>query len=106
MGFVMAVEKLMDVEVPERPSTSGSSWPSCSASPATCSGSAPSPWTWARPPPSSTRSRERESLLDIFQKLTGARMLYNYLRIGGVRNDLYDGFDRGVQRFLDDFEEG
>jgi len=49
--------------------------------------------------------RERESLFDIFQKLTGARMLYNYLRVGGVRNDLYDGFADDVLRFLNVLEE-
>jgi len=49
--------------------------------------------------------RERESLFDIFQKLTGARMLYNYLRVGGVRNDLYEGFEEDILRFLDLLEE-
>ena len=49
--------------------------------------------------------RERESLFDIFQKLTGARMLYNYLRVGGVRNDLYDGFADDVLRFLNLLED-
>jgi len=49
--------------------------------------------------------RERESLFDIFQKLTGARMLYNYLRVGGVRNDLYDGFADDLLRFLDVLED-
>lgn len=48
--------------------------------------------------------RERENLLDIFGKLTGARMLYNYLRVGGVRNDLYDGFVEDVTGFLNDLE--
>jgi len=49
--------------------------------------------------------RERETLFDIFQKLTGARMLYNYLRVGGVRNDLYDGFVEDMQRYLKLLEE-
>lgn len=49
--------------------------------------------------------REREKLLDIFGKLTGARMLYNYFRVGGVRNDLYDGFAEDTIRFLDDMEK-
>lgn len=49
--------------------------------------------------------RERESLLDILGKLTGARMLYNYFRVGGVRNDLYDGFIDDVTFFLDNFEQ-
>lgn len=48
--------------------------------------------------------REREQILDIFEKLTGARLLYNYLRVGGVRNDLYPGFTDEVRRFLDDFD--
>jgi len=49
--------------------------------------------------------RERERLLDIFEAVTGARMLYNYLRIGGVRNDVFDGFEKSVSQFLDDLEK-
>ena len=49
--------------------------------------------------------RERERLLDIFEAVTGARMLYNYLRIGGVRNDVFDGFETTVERFLEDFDK-
>lgn len=49
--------------------------------------------------------RERERLLDIFESVTGARMLYNYLRIGGVRNDVFDGFEKVVEGFLDDLEK-
>lgn len=48
--------------------------------------------------------REREKLLDIFEAVTGARMLYNFFRIGGVRNDVYGGFTDSVSRFLDDLE--
>lgn len=48
--------------------------------------------------------REREKLLDIFETVTGARMLYNYFRIGGVRNDVFDGFRDAVLRFLEDLE--
>src|SRR5690606_15083279 len=32
------------------------------------------------------------------------RMLYNYLRIGGVRNDVPDGWLKKVEAFLDAFE--
>lgn len=49
--------------------------------------------------------RERERLLDIFESVTGARMLYNYIRLGGVRNDLYDGFETTVENFLNDLED-
>lgn len=49
--------------------------------------------------------RERERLLDIFESITGARMLYNYVRMGGVRNDIFDGFEETVETFLKDLEK-
>ena len=47
--------------------------------------------------------REREWILDMFEAVTGGRLLYNYLRIGGVRNDLPTGFADQVGRFLEYF---
>jgi len=55
--------------------------------------------------------REREKILDLFESVSGARMMCNYLRFGGVRCDvtpewlaqagqLVDGYGR----FLDEFE--
>ncbi len=35
--------------------------------------------------------RDREKMYSLFERVTGGRMLYNYLRIGGVRNDLPEG---------------
>ena len=32
--------------------------------------------------------REREKILDLFESLSGARMMCNYMRFGGVRVDL------------------
>jgi NADH-quinone oxidoreductase subunit D len=55
--------------------------------------------------------REREKILDLFEALTGARMMCNYMRFGGCRCDLPPGWvelARGVvdefPRFLDEFE--
>ncbi len=45
--------------------------------------------------------REREPLMDMFEAVTGGRLLYNYLRIGGLRNDLPTGFTDQLHRFLD-----
>ena len=45
--------------------------------------------------------RDRERALDLFEKSTGARLLYNYLRIGGVRNDLPDSWFAELERYLD-----
>src|SRR5919206_3186248 len=36
--------------------------------------------------------REREKILDLFESLTGARMMCNYMRFGGCRCDLPEGW--------------
>ncbi len=48
--------------------------------------------------------RDREKILDLFEWTSGARLLYNYLWIGGVMQDLPDGFVRQTRDFLDYFE--
>src|SRR5712691_6176583 len=55
--------------------------------------------------------REREKILDLFEALTGSRMMCNYMRFGGCRCDLPAGWlDQAAQivadfpRFLDEFE--
>jgi NADH-quinone oxidoreductase subunit D len=55
--------------------------------------------------------REREKILDLFESLTGARMMCNYMRFGGCRCDLPAGWLEQAQkvaddcpRFIDEFE--
>ena len=55
--------------------------------------------------------REREKILDLFEELTGARMMVNYMRFGGCRVDASAGWlDRtrkvvaGLAGFVDEFE--
>lgn len=45
--------------------------------------------------------RERETINNLTDKLCGARLTYNYHRIGGVMADLPVGFDKDVLNFLD-----
>jgi NADH-quinone oxidoreductase subunit D len=45
--------------------------------------------------------RERETVLRFFEKVTGLRMNYNYIRIGGVAVDLPDGWKSDVEAILD-----
>ena len=48
--------------------------------------------------------RERESINDFIEELCGARLTYNYHRIGGVSFDFPSGWDLKVLRWLDRFE--
>ncbi len=44
--------------------------------------------------------REREKILDFFEMVCGQRLLYNYMRIGGVSQDLPEEFLPAVNKFL------
>jgi len=55
--------------------------------------------------------REREKILDLFESVSGARMMCNYMRFGGVRVDVSDAWlaeaktlTNGYGKFLDEFE--
>jgi NADH-quinone oxidoreductase subunit D len=48
--------------------------------------------------------RERESINDLFEILCGARLTYNYIRIGGVSFDAPPTFKQKCIEFLDHFE--
>lgn len=48
--------------------------------------------------------REREKVLDLFEWLCGARLLYNYNWIGGVSHDFPDTWTDRALVFLDQFE--
>lgn len=49
--------------------------------------------------------RERELILGLLQELSGARMHYNYFRMGGVKLDLPKGFPDKVERACDEVEQ-
>jgi NADH-quinone oxidoreductase subunit D len=56
--------------------------------------------------------REREKILDLFEALSGSRMMCNYMRFGGVRVDLTDAMLQTAKEivakypaFLDEFEK-
>jgi NADH-quinone oxidoreductase subunit D len=45
--------------------------------------------------------RDRDLILDLFQSYTGGRLTYEYMRVGGVRNDLPEGFTGHARQVLD-----
>jgi len=48
--------------------------------------------------------REREKILDLFEWICGARLLYNYNWVGGVSHDIPEGFVEKTRQFLTEFE--
>ena len=56
--------------------------------------------------------REREKILDLFEMVSGQRLTYNYMRVGGVSQDIPDEFlpalDKFVRQmpgFLDEYDQ-
>ncbi len=43
--------------------------------------------------------REREKIVDLFEMLSGQRLLYNYMRVGGFTQDISDEFLPALDRF-------
>lgn len=48
--------------------------------------------------------RDREALLDILEAVSGSRMMFNYVRPGGVVADLPAGIDAKIREFCDAFD--
>jgi NADH-quinone oxidoreductase subunit D len=44
--------------------------------------------------------REREKIVEIFDQICGNRLTYNYMRIGGVQSDFPKGIDEKIKEFI------
>ncbi len=44
--------------------------------------------------------REREKIVDLFEMVSGQRLLYNYMRIGGVSQDIPEEFLPALRKFI------
>lgn len=103
LGYVLAVEKLLGIEVPERAQTirvimaeltrlkSHLVWIACHA----LDIGAMTVFIYA--------FREREMIMSLYEKLSGARMTSNYFRIGGLSAEVYNGFEKDVREIIDTF---
>ncbi|NQT05097.1 MAG: NADH-quinone oxidoreductase subunit D [Dehalococcoidia bacterium] len=45
--------------------------------------------------------RERERIVDLFEMASGQRLTYNYMRVGGVSQDLPEEFMPALRKFMD-----
>lgn len=103
LGYVLAVEKLLDIEVPERAVTirllfmelmrmaSHFAWLGTTG----LDMGAQSIYFYA--------FDMRERILDLFEEASGARMNPSYIRVGGLMQDIPEGFEQKVADFLDLF---
>ena len=103
LGYVLAVEKLLGIEVPERAQVirvilteltrlkSHLVWIACHA----LDIGAMTVFIYA--------FREREKVMELYEKISGARMTSNYFRVGGLSAEVYDGFEKDVREIIDTF---
>jgi NADH-quinone oxidoreductase subunit D len=101
LGYILAVEKLMAIEVPERAETiriimaeltrlqSHLVWIACHA----LDIGAMTVFIYA--------FRERETIMEIYELISGARMTSNFFRVGGLSQDVPDEFVKKVSDFID-----
>lgn len=99
-AFVLGVEKLMSIEVPRKVEfirvitaelqRIASHLVAIGTFGADIGAVTPFLWTF----------RDREIILNLFEELTGARMLYNYMWPGGVARDFPAGFQQKISDFI------
>ena len=104
-GYCLAVEKLLDVEIPPRADAIRalmnefgrimSHIPSIGFLMLELGAFTPILYAF----------RERERIQNIFEAVTGARMMFHYIRIGGVKADLPDGMTETMWSYLEGLEE-
>ncbi len=103
VGFCLAVEKLMGINVPERAKFIRTMMSEMAR---ICSHLV---WiaTHALDIGAMTvflyAMRDREKLLEMFEMVTGARLTVSYPRIGGVRCDINDKFLEELDKFIEEF---
>ena len=104
-SYSLSVEKLLDIEIPKRVNYIRVIVSELQriASHLMAIGTfgldvgAITPFTWTL--------RDRERILDLFEQLCGARLLYNYFWPGGVSHDLPVKFIERTKEFLNYFEK-
>ncbi len=106
LGFCLAVEKLMDIEIPEKVQ-----WARVCLAELTRLNSH-LVWLGTHALDLGAMSmllytfRERESVIDIYEACGGQRMMTSYIRIGGLAADLPKDFDKKVRKTVEQIKRG
>ena len=112
LGYCMAVEKLMSVEVPPRAQVTRVILTELNRIASHLFWLGTHALDIGAITPLFYTLREREEILKIFEKFCGARLTTHSFRIGGMFYELYDGFEQEVKDFcnfvlpkIDEYEE-
>ena len=103
LAYALAVEKLLDIEIPERAQY-------IRIIMAELTRVVNHMWSigfilndlGALQTPALYAIEEREMILDLFEEVSGARMMCNYMRFGGVVRDLPEGWAKRAQYVIDE----
>lgn len=98
--YVAAVEKLMGIEVPERAEYLRVLMMELNRIAAHLVNIGAQGLDLASMTPMTYALREREYLLEFFVAVSGSRMTFNWMRFGGVKSDIPDGFLSEIDRFI------
>jgi NADH-quinone oxidoreductase subunit D len=105
LGYCLAIEKLCAIEVPERARHIRVILAELNRIASHCIAFGTYALDLGAFTPFFYGFREREMILDIFEKYCGARLTYSCLRIGGGMRDLDMDLIGDIYRFCDHFEE-
>jgi NADH-quinone oxidoreductase subunit D len=101
LGFAIAVEKLLGIEVPERAQYIRVMMTELSRISGHLLITGALPMDLGAMTALLYAMREREMLMDLMEMITGARMHTSYIRVGGVREDLPDGAVERIREFCE-----
>jgi NADH-quinone oxidoreductase subunit D len=102
--YCMAVEKLIDVEVPERAQVIRVMMAELSRIFSHLFWLGTHAHDVGAMTPLFYTLREREEIMNLFELTSGGRLMPNYLRIGGLIRDLEQGFVERLQKFTEHFD--
>ncbi len=104
LGYALAVEKLMGIEVPPYVQTIRVLFAELQRIASHCVAVGTYTMDLGAFTPFLHLLRDREKVLDLFEWTCGARLLYNYNWVGGVSHDLPDGFIKATRDFVAEFD--
>ena len=106
MVFCRAVEKLMDLEVPERAEYIRVILCELNRVASHLLFIGTFGLDVGAMTPSMYMFRDREKIQSLFEAVTGARMMHNYIRIGGIKNDVPEDFDQRMRSLIVELKKG